>query len=511
MLSRFGVLAAVEEKKNAKMVSLSEGNEVRRDGWQEVGVLHMTCEVGEPSQRDPMEERGYQFVDSLEGNMSRASNLASVLTKQQRIASLSRQSLEGPITSLNQCLDLEWMKGAWDKVNVKGSPGADGKSAADFELDLSRNLESLIDSAKSGSYKAPPVKRAWIPKNSHECRPIGLPTVADKCLQRAVVMLLEPIYETDFLDCSFGFRPGRGCHQAIDEIRRQMMAMQRGTIIEVDIRKFFDEMSHQHLRSFLKERIADGVVLRLIDKWLKAGVLENGAVQRSEVGSIQGGVISPILANIYLHHVLDRWFENEVKPRLAGSGFLVRYVDDFVMGFSDVKDAERVFEVLGKRFAKFGLRLHPDKTRIIPFHRPPRGINKSDKTSGSFDFLGFTLYWHRAYKGFWYVNAQTASSRLSRSLRKINEWCRKNRHMRPRSLLLRFWQKIAGHVNYFGIRGNSLRVSRFQYFAILILFKWMRRRTNKGKMTYERLKSLIQRFPPPRMHTTFQTQQLAKP
>jgi RNA-directed DNA polymerase len=249
--------------------------------------------------------------------------------------------------------------GGWE-VGAFRSTG-DGQTGADYMADLRGNLERLLGRAKSGTYRAPPVKRVHIPKGTGtETRPIGIPTFEDKVLQRAVVMVLESVYEQDFYDCSYGFRPGRSAHQALEALWRQLIDMGGGWVVEVDIRKFFDTLDHPRLREFLQRRIRDGVLLRLIGKWLNAGVLEGDVYTLSEQGTPQGGVISPLLANVYLHYVLDEWFEQEVKPRLAGRAFLIRYADDFVIGFQHEADAKRVLEVLPKRFAKHGLTLHPE-------------------------------------------------------------------------------------------------------------------------------------------------------
>lgn len=263
--------------------------------------------------------------------------------------------------------------------------GVDGQTAAEYERDLEANLLSLLDRAKSGTYRAPPVRRVHIPKggSTTETRPIGIPTLEDKILQRAVAMLLEPIYEQDFHDCSHGFRPGRSAHRALDALWKQTMLSRGGWVVEVEIRKFFDTLDHRHLRELVGKRVRDGVLLRLIGKWLKAGVMEEGVVSYPDSGTPQGGVISPMLSNIYLHYVLDEWFEREVKPRLKGRAHLIRYADDFVIGFTDEQDARRVMEVLPRRFGRYGLSLHPDKTRLVPFRQPPPGGGGGQRRSGT--------------------------------------------------------------------------------------------------------------------------------
>ena len=296
-----------------------------------------------------------------------------VLTKQRRIAELAKQSPQMAFTSLNHHIDLDWLLEAYQRTRKDRAAGVDGMTAASYEQDLRGNLQRLLDLAKSGTYFAPPVRRVHIPKGTgSETRPIGIPTLEDKVLQRAVVMVLEPIYEQDFYDCSYGFRPKRSAHQALQTLWQQNTNTGGGWILEADIRKFFDTLDHAHLRKLLQRRVRDGVILKLIGKWLNAGVLEGGAITHPDAGTPQGGVASPLLANVYLHYVLDEWFGQEVKPRLKGRAFLIRYADDFVIGFTDESDARRVLEVLPKRFGSYGLTIHPDKTRLVEFRRPDR-------------------------------------------------------------------------------------------------------------------------------------------
>ncbi|HWT78300.1 MAG TPA: reverse transcriptase domain-containing protein, partial [Candidatus Methylomirabilis sp.] len=301
--------------------------------------------------------------------MAGAQKPVYVSSLQQRIAQLAGERPEMGFTSLAHLIDERWLYEAYHRTRKDGAAGVDGQTGKDYEAHLQDNLRSLLDRAKSGTYVAPPVRRVHIPKagSATETRPLGIPTFEDKLLQRAVVMVLETIYEQDFRDCSYGFRPGRSAHQALEALWQQTMKMGGGWIVEVDIRKFFDTIDHGHLRAFLKRRVLDGVLLRLIDKWLNAGVLEDGCVTHPETGSPQGGVVSPMLSNVFLHYVLDEWFEREVRPRLKGQAFLIRYADDFVMGFTREEDARRVLDVLPKRFAKYGLALHPEKTRLVPF------------------------------------------------------------------------------------------------------------------------------------------------
>src|SRR4029077_7187459 len=331
-------------------------------------------------------------------------NSTIVSTKQERIAALAKQSPQMAFTSLAYLMDIDWLKEAYQRTRKDGAAGVDGMTAEDYERDLEGNLQGLLHRVKSGCYHPPPVRRVHIPKggSTTETRPIGIPTLEDKVLQRAVVMVLEPIYEQDFLNCSYGFRPGRSAHRALEALWQQTMGLGGCWLVEVDIRKFFDTLDHAQLRSLLRQRVRDGVLLRLIDKWLSAGVLDDGDISYPEAGAPQGGVISPLAANVYLHYVLDVWFAQEVKPRLKGRAFLVRYADDFVMGFACEADARRVLGVLPQRFGKYGLTIHPETTRLVPFPRPPsrplRAGSAVPPQVGSFDFLGFTHFWSRSKK-----------------------------------------------------------------------------------------------------------------
>ena len=429
-------------------------------------------------------------------------NSEDVFTKQERIAALAKQSPEMAVTSLAYLMDIDWLKEAYRRTRKDGAAGVDGVTAEEYEQDLEGNLQSLLDRAKSGTYKAPPVRRVHIPKggSATETRPLGIPTLEDKILQRAVVMLLEPIYEQDFLDCSYGFRPGRSAHDALGSLREQAMRHWRTgvTVLEVDIRKFFDNLDHSHLRLFLRMRVRDGVLLRLIDKWLKAGVMEDGNVSYPDSGSPQGGVISPLISNVFLHYVLDQWFEQDVKPCLEGPAFLIRYADDFVIGFRDQRDAQRVMEVITKRFGKYGLTVHPTKTKLVPF-RPPssgtKGGNGPDDRPGTFDLLGFTHYWAKSLKGYWVVKLKTASDRFTRAVRSIDNWCHDNRHLPLREQQKTLNQKLRGHYAYYGVTGNSDAMNRFRQEVENRWRKWLNRRNNIRSMHWQKFCALLRRFP----------------
>ena len=415
-------------------------------------------------------------------------------TKQMRIAALAERFPQRAFTSLAQHIDAQWLKTAYLMTRRDGAVGIDGQRADDFARDFEANIQRLLEEAKSGRYRAPPVRRVHIPKgDGRTARPIGIPTFEDKVLQRAVVALLEPLYEHDFLECSYGFRPGRSAHQAIKTVRDGLTSMGGGWVIDLDIQAFFDTIDHQHLRAFLQQRVKDGVILRLIGKWLKAGVLDAGQWQKGKVGSPQGGVISPLLANVYLHYVLDEWFENDVKPRLRGRAVSVRFADDAVLAFSNEADARKVLGVLPKRFARFGLTLHPTKTRLVRF-RPHRELRAE-----TFDFLGFTHYWGKSRYGRMVIKRKTAKGRLQRSLRRIALWCRWNRHLPICEQHRRLRSKVQGHFAYYGIRGNSKSLGTFRYRVERTWIKWLSRRSQRSRIVWERASQLLTLFPLPRV------------
>jgi group II intron reverse transcriptase/maturase len=431
--------------------------------------------------------------------MTRTPNLEDVFTKQRRIAWLAAESPQMAFTSLNHYLDIDWLREAFRRTRKDGAPGIDGQTWADYEANLEENLQSLLDRAKSGTYRAPPVRRVHIPKggSTTETRPIGIPTIEDKVLQRAVAMILEAVYRWDFQNCSYGFRRGRSAHQALNELWKQIMNLRIKWVLDVDIRKFFDTLDHRHLRDLLQLRVRDGVILRLIGKWLHAGVLEEGMLTYPDAGTPQGGVISPLLANVYLHYVLDQWLHQEVLPRLRGRAILIRYADDFVIGFTDEQDARRVLEVLPKRFGKFGLTIHPDKTRLVPFHKP-RGPEQSSGHDGpgTFDFLGFTHYWARSRKGNWVIKQKTASNRFTRAVEAISVWCQRNRHLPIAEQHRVLCQKLRGHFNYYGITGNSTRLASFRHEVTGLWFKWLRRR-NSQRPPWSLFQRIMMRYPLP--------------
>ncbi len=430
------------------------------------------------------------------------SNLSNedVSTKRRRIARLAEQSPELGFTSLNHLIDIDWLREAFRLTRKSGAPGVDGQTAQEYEENLEENLQDLLQRAKSGTYRAPPVRRKHIPKGSGtETRPIGIPTFEDKVLQRAIVMLLESIYEQDFHDGSYGFRPKRSPHKAMDALWRETRRIGGGWILEVDVRKFFDTLDHSHLRDLVSHRIRDGVVRRLIGKWLKAGVMEDGNISYPESGSPQGGCISPILANVYLHYVLDMWFEETVKPHLPGSAKLIRFADDFVIVFSNREAALQVMEMLPSRFSEYGLTVHPDKTRLVDFRHPQHSGRKRGGQSkpDTFDLLGFTHYWGKSHKGNWTVKKKTMSKRLTRAVRSIYQWCQDHRHLPVHEQWGKLCQKVRGHYAYYGVTGNGRMLNNFRHETRRAWRKWLNRRNRERKMTWEKFARLEKHHPLP--------------
>ena len=428
-------------------------------------------------------------------------NLNNVSTKQHRIAELAKRSPALVFTSLAHLIDLEWLLEAYRRTRKDGAVGVDGQTAADYEADLTTNLQSLLERVHSGTYRAPPVRRVQIPKgNSSETRPIGIPTFEDKLLQRAVLMLLEQIFEQDFSDSSYGFRPGRSTHQAIDATWKHTMDLWGGFVLEVDLRRFLDTLDHGHLRTFIQRRVRDGVVQRLIGKWLNAGAMDSGYVSYPDCGSPQGGVISPLLANVYLHYVLDEWFHNDVLPCMRARTRLVRYADDAVMIFEVESDARRVLAVLDKRCSKYGLTIHPEKTRLVDFRRPLLSPGKSANARSkpqTFDLPGFTHYWSRSRSGHRVVQRKTMSSRLTRSVQAIDSWCKAHRHDRLIDQHAALCRKVRGHDAYYGITGNGESLQTFRFLVHRAWRRWLSRRHRKRKLDWDKFNRLLESFPLP--------------
>jgi group II intron reverse transcriptase/maturase len=417
---------------------------------------------------------------------------------------MARTNRDRTFSSLHHVIDMDWMQEAYRQIRKDGAPGIDGVTADTYEAHLEANLQDLLDRIRSGRYVAPPVRRAYIPKADGSKRPLGIPTFEDKVAQRAIVMLLEPIYEQDFLPCSYGFRPGRSAHDALHTLRTAFMTQGLRWVLDVDIVKYFDSITHSNLRSFLDRRVTDGIIRRMIDKWLKAGVLEDGTTSHATEGTPQGGVISPLLANIYLHYVLDGWFETVARPRLKGRCILVRYADDAVLAFEDHLAAKRALAALGQRLGRYGLTLHPDKTRFVDFRFKRPGGDRHPATDGTtFNFLGFTHVWGTSRNGKNVVRQVTAKDRYARALSAVSQWCRENRGISIAAQHAHLSKMARGHFAYYGITGNGRRIRWYLHQMERIWKKWLSRRGG-GNFLWTRLRAFLDRHPLPKARIVHQ-------
>jgi RNA-directed DNA polymerase len=429
----------------------------------------------------------------LKGKMGDTLRSPTVTTKLQRLAEQAARDPKRVFTTLAHLIDEDFLREAYRQTSKSSAAGIDGVTAKQYAEHLEENLRDLHDRLRSGRYQAAPVVRVWIEKEDGGQRPIGKPAFEDKIVQRAVAMLLEAIYEQDFSDSSYGFRPGRSPHEALREVRTRCMTEGIGWIVDADVSGYFDSIDRTHLRAILRQRVNDGSLLCLIGKWLRAGVMDGGVLQHPETGVVQGGVISPVLANVMLHHVLDVWFAQEVQPRLKGRSFLTRFADDFVIGCEREADARRVMAVLPKRFARFGLRIHPEKTALIAFSTPS-ARQGSAEGNGTFDFLGLTHYWAQSRRGYWVIKRKTARKRLRRTTKALWRWCRVNRHLPLQDQYGMLCQKLRGHFQYYGIRGNYRLLDVVRRQAEEAWRFWLSRRSHKSAISWERFQQLRKMF-----------------
>jgi group II intron reverse transcriptase/maturase len=412
-----------------------------------------------------------------------------------RVAEAARRN-PGRLLSLAHHIDVNALRRAYNRIRKDAAVGIDGVTKEQYGKDLEENLRDLHQRLKSMRYRHQPILRVFIDKEGGKKRPIGISATEDKIVQDALRELLEAIYEQDFLDCSYGFRPGRKAHDALRVLDGAVHRGEANWILEADIVSCFDRLDRKHLKELLQKRLADKSLMRLIGKCLHVGVLDGGVVQSPETGTVQGSTLSPLLANVYLHHVLDLWFEQEVKPRLRGKGILIRYCDDFVICFELRDDAERVRDVLGKRLGRYGLELHPDKSRLLDFRRPsPKHRGKGPAT---FDFLGFTHLWKRSGKGRWYMGTKTRVSRLRRAKKAAGQWCRRHRHWPVKEQHAALVKRIQGHFNYFGVQGNTRSLALLVRAVKRAWFKWLNRRSQRSTLNWQRFNALLADYPLPK-------------
>jgi RNA-directed DNA polymerase len=388
-------------------------------------------------------------------------------------------------------LTVTFLLSCWERVNKKAASGVDRVSARIYAKGLADNVRDLWDRVKRGSYRAKLVRRRHIPKEGGKTRPLGIPAVEDKLLQIAVSRILNAIYEPVFLPCSWAYRLGRNAREAVRTLKQELQFGCYNCVVEIDIKGFFDQIDHDKLMQMLELRIEDRPFLRLIWKWLKAGVLEEGGkVIHSDTGCPQGSSIAPVLANIYLHYVLDLWFQDVVKPRCKVRAFMCRYADDVVFAFQWYEEADRFLRVLPKRLAKYGLELSAEKSRMVRFSRFHLG-----KSSERFDFLGFEWRWVVDHKGVPRVTCRTSRKRLRSALARVTEWLKAQRHLPVRQLVEALNARLRGHYNYYGVIGNHASLRSYFHQVTRLLKKWLGRRSQKSRMSWEKFSVLLKRFP----------------
>jgi group II intron reverse transcriptase/maturase len=414
----------------------------------------------------------------------------SVQTSLQAIAKKASEQPEYRFRNLFGLLNEDMLKDSWQFIRKNAASGVDRVSAKEYELNLVDNIHQLVEDLKRKRYRAKLVRRVLIPKEIGKSRPLGIPATQDKLLQVAVKRLLEAIYEQDFSRSSFGYRPNLGALDAVDKLTTKLQFGRFNFVVEADIKGFFDNLNHNELLKMLAERVDDKALLWLIGKWLKAGVLDtDGKTLHPETGSPQGGVISPFLANIYLHYALDMWFQKVVIPHCRGQAYLIRFADDFVCVFEIEEDARRFYEVLGKRLGKFGLELSAEKTQIIPFSAKALG-----REASSFDFLGFEFRWGKDRKGKPHVDKRTARKSLRKSQKRLPLWCKENRHRKIPELFKALNAKLRGYYNYFGVYGNLSSLNAFYLYAVRTLWKFLNRRSQRKSYNWVGFNQLMERF-----------------
>jgi RNA-directed DNA polymerase len=430
--------------------------------------------------------------------MTDASTSLDMSTGLRKIAVRAKREPAARFHSLAHLIDEELLARAYARLRGEAAVGVDGITKDQYGQDLRNKLRDLHERLKTMRYRHQPIRRVHIPKEKKgQTRPIGISATEDKVVQNALREVLEAVYEQTFLDCSYGFRPGRSAHDAVRALTRAVNAGEANWILEFDVVSFFDSVRRSQLLEMLQERVADGSLLRLIGKCLHVGVLDGEIFTEPSEGTVQGSTLSPMLGNVYLHTVLDRWFAEEVRPRLRGKATFIRFADDGVFGFERQDDAERVQAVLSKRMERFGLTLHPEKTRLLDFRKPSRSRGEG-RSPTTFDFLGFGWYWRRTRAGSWAVACKTRRARLARAIQRVHVWCRKNRHLPVQQQHATLVRKVRGHLNYFGVNGNIHSLRRFVHQAKRSWFKWLNRRSQRARLTWERFEDLLGDLPLPK-------------
>jgi group II intron reverse transcriptase/maturase len=455
-------------------------------------------------------EAGHHVLSS--GTTSKTLSCTEVFLKLDQIAKQAAHDPDHVFTSLAHFLSPDFLCAAYHRLRIDAAPGIDGVRYQSYAENLATNLADLWHRLRSKQYRATPVKRAWVEKEDGSRRPLGIAILEDKIVQRAVLMILEAIYEQDFYDFSYGFRRGRSAHDAIKVLRELCMDAGIDWIVDADVSGYFDNIDHVRLQDFIRRRVNDGSLRRLIGKWLKAGVLEEGELSYPDKGTPQGAVISPLLANVFLHYVLDQWFMEEIRPQLKGKAFLIRYADDFVIGCEYESEARWLMDQVVERFASHGLTIHPTKSHVIDFRRPSRnptadggpsspsssnGQGGRRKGNGTFDFLGFTHYWARSQRGFWVIKRRTMRQRQRRAFLSIWEWCRRHRHLPLKAQHQRLSSKLRGHYQYYGIRCNLDRMRAVYRHVKRAWRYWLSRRSHRSDIPWEKFVRYLEKHPLP--------------
>lgn len=405
--------------------------------------------------------------------------------------------------SLAHLIDAGALTRAFHRIRKDAAVGVDGITKEQYGQQLESNVRNLHEKLRTMQWRHKPIRRVHIPKEKGKSRPIGISTLEDKIVQEALREVLDAVYEPLFYECSYGFRKERSAHDALRALNQVLYKGEGNWILELDVQSYFDSIHRRRLMELLRERVVDGSLLRLIGKCLHVGVLDGEEYSEPDEGTAQGSVLSPVLGNIYLHHVLDVWFEQDVKPRLRGRAHLFRYADDGVLTFEREDDARKVMGVITKRFEKYGLRLHPEKTQVVRYERPNQGSSKG-KGPGTFDFLGFTHYWRRSRKGNWVPRVKTRKARLRRFVNAVADLCRRHRHEEVKEQHASLKRRIEGHFNYFGVNGNVSSLRHVVQASEAMWHKWLNRRSQRSHLNWNRFKDLLRSYPLPRVRVRVQ-------
>lgn len=402
-------------------------------------------------------------------------------------------------TSLAHLLNEQFLAACYHRLGRDRACGVDGVTWKEYGEHLEENLRGLVARLKAKRYRPLPAKRVYIPKDEHSQRPLGLPALEDKIVQKGIAEILSAIYEADFLECSYGFRPGRSCHQALDAVDKTIMQKPINYVIDADIKGYFDSVSHSGVMQCLRVRIKDPSFLLLIERFLKAGYFEAGEIVATDRGTPQGGNLSPMLSNIFLHYVLDLWLEKRLKRQVRGACTLVRYADDFVCMVQHEAEAQRVLQAIGERFTEFDLELHPEKTRVISFGRRERRVARwEQRRPNTFDFLGFTHYCDSSRRGRFMVGRKTSGKKFRKKCRELNEWLRA---VRNRCSVKEWWSvlkaKLQGHYQYYGISGNSRTLWKFYRLVLRMVWKWLNRRSQRHSFKWSEFWDYLRHYPLP--------------